>query len=65
MNKVKVPHLIYEQMEWAARSFKPQPFIKLDVRVDTKSYRDQNIRPPSAYKHRAAEMSMLADARRQ
>ena len=61
INKVKVPHLIYEQIEWAARSCKPQPYIKLDVRVDTKAYRDQNIRPPSAYKHRAAEMSMLAD----
>ena len=33
----------------------------MSVKVDTQSYRDQNNQPPSAFKHRNADLMALAD----
>ena len=35
--------------------------IKLYFQVSTKSYSENNIKPPSAYRHRLADLEMLAD----
>ena len=43
------------------RGAKSQPVIKLSVQVSTKSYSENNIKPPSAYRHRQADLEMLAD----
>ena len=40
---------------------KPPPNLRVSVRVDTQSYRDQSIHPPSAFKHRVADLLALAD----
>ena len=61
IRKVKVPHMLYEQLEWVLRTPPPQPYLSLQVRVDTRAYRDQSFTPPSAFKHRTADMSALAD----
>ena len=61
IRKVKVPHMLFEQLEWVIRNPPPQPYLSLKVRVDTRAYRDQNFTPPSAFKHRTADMSALAD----
>ena len=61
ISKVKVPHMLHDQIQWAVSRPPSQPFVKVSVSVDTQSYRDQNIQPPSAYKHRVAEISALAD----
>merc|ERR1711867_54254 len=55
IRKVKVPHMLFEQLEWVIRNPPPQPYLSLTVRVDTRAYRDQNFTPPSAFKHRTAD----------
>ena len=62
MSKVRVPHMLYDQLKWSAAKCPDQPLITLGVRVDTRAYRQQNIKPPSAYRHREAEMTVLADS---
>ena len=61
INKVKIPHMLKENMKWIVRGAKSQPVIKLSVQVSTKSYSENNIKPPSAYRHRQADLEMLAD----
>ena len=61
LNKVRIPHMLYDQIRWAVSRPKPPPNVKLSVRVDAQSYRDQSIRPPSAFKHRVADILALAD----
>ena len=61
INKVKIPHMLKENMKWIVRGAESQPVIKLSVQVSTKSYSENNIKPPSAYRHRQADLEMLAD----
>ena len=61
INKVKIPHMLQENMKWVVRGAESQPVIRLAVQVSTKSYTANNIKPPSAYKHRQADLEMLAD----
>ena len=61
INKVKIPHMLYDQLRWIISRPQPPPDTRVSVRVDTQSYRDQNIRPPSAFKHRVADFVALAD----
>ena len=61
INKVKIPHMLQENMKWIVRRAESQPVIRLAVQVSTKSYSANNIKPPSAYKHRQADLEMLAD----
>ena len=62
VNKVKIPHLLHNQLEqWIVSKPKTPPNLRLSVRVDTQSYRDLSIRPPSAFKHRVADLLALAD----
>merc|ERR1739844_415161 len=53
--------MLHEQLEWAIKHPPPQPCLRLSVNIDTKSYRVNNVKPPSAFKHRSAEMMSLAD----
>ena len=53
-----VPHMLHE---WVTKHPPSQPCLRLSVNIDTKSYRDNNVKPPSAFKHRSAEMKALAD----
>ena len=62
INKLKVPHMLHDQLRWTLSHPPPQPFIKLQVRVDTKAYKYHNFKPPSSYRHRSAEMPVLADS---
>ena len=61
VNKMKVPHMLHEQLEWVIKHPPPQPCLRLTVSIDTRSYRDNNVKPPSALKHRSADMTALAD----
>ena len=61
VNKMRVPHMLHEQLEWVVKHLPPQPCLQLTVSIDTQSYRDNNVKPPSALKHRTADMSALAD----
>ena len=61
INKVKIPHMLLENLRWTVRGAESQPVIRLAVQVSTKSYTENNIKPPSAYKHRQADLEMLAD----
>ena len=38
VNKVKVPHMLHEQLEWAIKHPPPQPCLRLSVNIDTTSY---------------------------
>ena len=53
--------MLLENMKWIVRGAESQPVIRLAVQVSTKSYSENNIKPPSAYKHRQADLEMLAD----
>ena len=48
VNKRKVPHMLHEQLEWVIKHPPAQPCIKLSVNIDTQSYHDNNVKPPSA-----------------
>ena len=54
--------MLYDELKWATSHPPPQPFIKLQVRVDTKAFKNHNLKPPSAYRHRSTEMPVLADS---
>ena len=58
---LKVPHMLYEELKWITAHPPPPPYIKLQVRVDTKAFQHHNFKPPSPYRHRSTEMSALAD----
>ena len=62
INKLKVPHMLHDQLQWTLSHPPPQPFINLQVRVDTKAYRYHNWKPPSPYRHRSTEIPVLADS---
>ena len=62
INKLKVPHMLYDQLKWTISHPPPQPFVKLQVRVDTKAFKYHNFKPPSPYKHRSIEIPVLADS---
>ena len=47
-NSVKLDHMIHDQLQWIVSRPPLAPNIQVSVRVDTKSYYDNNIRPPSA-----------------
>ena len=53
--------MLYDQLKWEISRPQCAPNTKVSVKVDTKSYRDQGIRPPSPYKHRVADLVALAD----
>ena len=61
VNRKSVPHMLHEQLEWVIKHPPPQPCLKLSVNIDTHSYCEQKVRPPSALKHRTADMPALAD----
>ena len=61
VHKVILPHMIHDRLEWITSRPQAAPNTRLSVKIDTQSYRDQNIRPPSAFKHRNADIVALAD----
>ena len=61
ITKIKIPHMVYDQLRWISRLPQIAPNIKLSIKVDVQSYRDHRIRPPSSFKHRAADILALAD----
>ena len=61
INKVKIPHMLQENLKWVIRKAESQPMIKMSLRVSSKSYIENGVRPPSAYKHREVDLDMLAN----
>lgn len=61
IGRVRVPHMVYDNLRWVRTKPPSRPHVMLTVRVDTRAYRDNDIRPPSAYRHWSADMSSLAD----
>ena len=61
IHKVKIPHMIHDQLEWILSRPPQAPNIQVSVKVDTKAYLKNNIKPPSAYKHREVDVLGLAD----
>ena len=49
MNKLTVPHMLYDEVKWINSQPPTPPYIKLQVRVDTKDFLENNFKPPSAY----------------
>ena len=49
INKIKIPHMLREDLKWIVRRAESQPVIRLAVQVSTKSYTANNIKPPSAF----------------
>ena len=44
--KVKVPHMLYEQLRWVKKSPPRHPTCTLSVTVSVKGYQDNNFTPP-------------------
>ena len=53
--------MLYDELKWIISQPPAQPYIRLQVRVDTKAFHQNNFKQPSAYRHRSAEMPVLAD----
>ena len=65
VNKVKLPHMFHDQLKWIVSRPQFPPNIRVAVKVDTKSYIENDIKPPSAYMHREADFLVLADTEAQ
>ena len=61
LHKLTDPHMLYDELKWITTDPPPAPYIRLQVRVDTKAFLDNNFKPPSAYRHRTTDLSVLAD----
>ena len=60
-SKIKVPHMLYEQLQWVQRSPPGHPTCVLSLTVSTKGYNDNGFRPPPATRRRNADMTCMAD----
>ena len=58
---IKVPHMLYEQLQWVKKSPPGHPMLTLSVTVSTKGYKDNGYKPPPATRRRNTDMSCLAD----
>ena len=61
IGKQKVPHMLYEQLKWVAKSPPRHPTCNLSVSISSSGYRANGLKPPSTYKRRDTELSALAD----
>ena len=53
--------MCHDQLKWIVSRPQFPPNIRVAVKVDTKSYIENDIKPPSAYKHIEADLLALAD----
>ena len=60
--KVKVPHMLYEQLRWVKKSPPRHPTCTLSVTVSVKGYQDNNFTPPPATRRRDTNMTALTDS---
>ena len=63
VNKVKLPHMFHDQLKWIVSRPQFPPNIHVAVKVDTKSYIENDIKPPSAYKYREADLLLASTSR--
>ena len=61
MGKIKVPHMLHEQLNWVTRSPPEHPTCMLTVETSPDSYRSNGFTPPSAYKRRSTNLESMAD----
>ena len=57
--------MFHDQLKWIVSRPQFPPNIHVAVKVDTKSYIENDIKPPSAYMHREADFLVLADTEAQ
>ena len=60
-NKVRIPHMLYEQLQWIKQSPPRHPTCSLSVTVSVKGYQENNFTPPPATRRRDTDMKVLAD----
>ena len=61
-NKVKVPHMLYEQLQWVKKSPSRHPTCTLCVTVSVKGYQENHFTPPPATRRRNYDMTALSDS---
>ena len=59
--KTKVPHMLYEQLQWVKKAPPRHPTCSLSVSVSVKGYHDNNYKPPPATRRCNTDMLFLAD----
>ena len=57
---IKVPHMLYEQLQWVKKSPPGHPMLTLSVTVSTKGYKDNGYKPPPATRRRDTDLSCFA-----
>ena len=61
MGKQKVPHMLFEQLQWLTKSPPRQPTCNLSVSISNSGYRANGFKQPSAHKRRDAQLTAVAD----
>ena len=59
--RMKVPHMLYEQIKWVKKSPQKHPTCTLSVTVSVKGYQEVDHTPPPATRRRDTDMSALTD----
>ena len=60
--KVKVPHMLYEQLQWMKKCPPRHPTCTLCLTVSIKGYQENNYTPPPATRRRNTDMTALCDS---
>ena len=59
--RVKVPHMLYEQLQWLKRSPPAHPTLNMETSVSTTGYEAVGTKPPPATRRRTTTLRSLAD----
>ena len=59
---VKVPHMLYEQLQWVNKCPPRHPTCTLSVTVSVKGYQKNNYIPPPGTRRRNTDMTALSDS---
>ena len=60
-SKVKVPHMLFDQLRWIKKSPPSHPMLTVGVSVATDGYKEVGAMVPPATRRRSADMKALAD----
>ena len=60
-NRVKVPHMLYDQLKWAKQAPQKHPTCSLTITVSVRGYQNNGYKPPPVTRRRQTNMSVLAD----
>ena len=61
LHKVKVPHMVYEDLKWIKKAPSSHPLLTVGVEVAVSGYRELGLPPLPATRRRSADITALPD----